>query len=58
MKYLGFFILVVGAVFVYLSKIITKKLKKSDEVEETDNLKCKLLGLVIAIVGVILVFVS
>lgn len=58
MKYLGFFILVVGALFVYLSKIITKKLKKSDEVEETDNLKCKLLGLVIAIVGVILVFVS
>ncbi len=58
MKYLGFFILVVGALFVYLSKIITKKLKKSDEVEEADNLKCKLLGLVIAVVGVILVFVS
>lgn len=58
MKYFGFFVLVVGALFVYLSKIITKKIKKTDELDEAFNLKCKILGFFIAVVGVVLVFIS
>lgn len=57
MKYIGFFVLVVGAIFVYLSKIITKKLTKTEEAEEMANLKCKVLGFLIAVVGVIIIFV-
>lgn len=58
MKYFGFFVLIVGALLVYLSKNITKKIKKTEEVDEQFNLNCKLLGLATAAIGVMLVFIS
>ena len=57
MKYFGFFVLVVGALIVYLSKIIVKKIIKTDEVDEASNLKCKLLGFLVVLVGVAIVFI-
>jgi len=60
MKYFGFGVLVVGACIVYLSKLIVKKAKKLEtrnEVTDKDNLYCKLAGLIVALVGVVLVFI-
>lgn len=59
-KYFGFGILLIGALIVYLSKIITKRLKKIDdtsEVFEKYNLYCKLTGLAIALIGIIFIFI-
>ena len=57
MKYFGFGVLVVGALIVYLSKIIVKKIRKSDEVYDKDNLYCKLAGLIVVLVGIVLIFI-
>lgn len=57
MKYFGFFVLAVGALIVYLSKIIVKKIKKTEEVQEVYNLKCKLFGFVIVLIGVAIIFI-
>ena len=57
MKYFGFGVLVVGAMIVYLSKVIVKKIRKSDEVQDKDNLYCKLAGLIVVLVGIVLIFI-
>ncbi len=60
MKYFGFSVLVVGAIIVYLSKFIVKKIKKlekKEDVTDKDNLYCKLTGLMVTLVGIALIFI-
>ncbi len=60
MKYFGFGVLLVGAFIVYLSKFIVKRIKKLENIEDVtdkDSLYCKLTGLIIALVGIIFVFI-
>ena len=61
MKYFGFCVLLIGASIVYMSKIIIKLIKKPDETSEIFekyNLYCKLIGLAIALIGIIFVFIK
>ena len=58
MKYFGFGVLVVGAIIVYLSKLIMKKIRKVDTVSDKDNLYCKMAGMLIVFVGIALIFIN
>ena len=59
MKYLGFGLLVFGAVFCYGAKMIVNNLNKNnDEERDTDKeiAGIKLTGFVIALIGAVIIF--
>lgn len=56
MKILGMIILVIGAVFSFGASKWLRLIRRTDEVSDQEYLVTKLLGLLIAVMGMIFVF--
>jgi hypothetical protein len=56
MKYVGFAILILGALFSFLAKKLVVKYKNVDEPTDKDIAITKIVGFVIASIGAVMVF--
>ena len=58
MKILGLVIVILGAVFSFAAAPLVRLIKKTEEASEKEIVNTKLLGLLIAVIGLAIVFLG